>query len=133
MSIPGNYGAVGSSGSVVRPAAVSAPPRLNRCDPWLRMGPRVGLTFPLAGQPGPGRTAFLRRQPVHIADGRAEGGYTTCSNSSALAATIIHAWMAPRYPRSFSGFAGAHAGGALEAYDMHLEPLPGPNSDSTGR
>ena len=31
---------------------------------------------PLAGQPGHGSTAHLRRQPVRIVDGCAEGGYT---------------------------------------------------------
>jgi hypothetical protein len=31
---------------------------------------------PLAGQPGHGSTAHLRRQPVRIVDGRAQGGYT---------------------------------------------------------
>ena len=35
------------------------------------------MTPPLAGQPGHGRTAFVRRQPVRIVDGRAEGGYTS--------------------------------------------------------
>jgi hypothetical protein len=35
------------------------------------------MTFPLAGQPGHGRTASLRRQPVRIVDGRMEGGYTS--------------------------------------------------------
>jgi hypothetical protein len=34
------------------------------------------VTLPPAGQPGHGRTAFLRRQPARIADGRFEGGYT---------------------------------------------------------
>jgi len=31
---------------------------------------------PAAGQPGHGRTASLRRQPVHIVEGRMKGGYT---------------------------------------------------------
>jgi hypothetical protein len=34
------------------------------------------MALPLAGQPGHGRTAFVRRQPVRIVDGRFEGGYT---------------------------------------------------------
>jgi hypothetical protein len=45
-------------------------------DPWLRLPAEADLTFPLAGQPGHGRTAYLRRQPVRIVDGRMEGGYT---------------------------------------------------------
>jgi hypothetical protein len=32
--------------------------------------------MPLAGVPGHGSTAVLRRQPVRIVDGRFEGGYT---------------------------------------------------------
>ncbi len=47
-----------------------------RRDPWLRIGAQVFLTFPLPGQPGHGRTAFVRRQPVRIVAGRVEGGYT---------------------------------------------------------
>jgi hypothetical protein len=45
-------------------------------DPWLRMNAEGALPLPRAGQPGHGRTASLRRQPVRIADGRIEGGYT---------------------------------------------------------
>lgn len=42
-------------------------------------GPRPGThaaTIPTPGQPGHGVTASLRRQPVRIVDGRAQGGYT---------------------------------------------------------
>ena len=45
-------------------------------DPWLRLDAEDGVTFPLAGQPGHGRSAYLRRQPARIVDGRMEGGYT---------------------------------------------------------
>ena len=45
-------------------------------DPWLCLDTEAGLTLPLAGQPGHGRTAYLRRQPARIVDGRMEGGYT---------------------------------------------------------
>src|SRR5690348_829611 len=58
------------------PAAVPAlrPPGCR--DPWLRVAqPRV-MTAPLAGQPGHGRTTFVRRQPARIMDGRVDGGYT---------------------------------------------------------
>jgi len=33
------------------------------------------MTVPVAGQPGHGMTASLRRQPVRIVEGRKEGGY----------------------------------------------------------
>jgi hypothetical protein len=45
-------------------------------DPWLRIDDRGVSGVPLAGQPGHGRTASLRRQPARIVAGRMEGGYT---------------------------------------------------------
>ena len=45
-------------------------------DPWLRLPAEADVTSPLAGQPGHGRTAYLRRQPARIVDGQMEGGYT---------------------------------------------------------
>jgi hypothetical protein len=36
----------------------------------------VVVTLPPAGQSGHGRTAYVRRRPVRIVDGRFEGGYT---------------------------------------------------------
>jgi len=36
----------------------------------------------LAGQPGHGRTAYLRRQPARVVDGRMEGGCTGASELS---------------------------------------------------
>lgn len=63
-------------GPAVRPAAVSAPRPRDRRDRWLRILPENVVTPPPAGQPGHGIEAFLRSQPVRIADGRAEGGYT---------------------------------------------------------
>jgi len=56
--------------------AVPAPPPRNPRDSWLRIGAQVFLRFPLPGQPGHGRAAFVRRRPVRIVDGRMEGGYT---------------------------------------------------------
>ena len=58
------------------PAAVPAPrPRYHR-DPRLYIVPQAAVTPPPAGQPGHGRRAVLRRQPVRIVHGRFEGGYT---------------------------------------------------------
>ena len=97
------------------------------------MGPIVGMTFPLAGQPGHGGTAFVRRQPVRIVNGRVEGGYTGvfelicpgCGDNPYVDYAEIPSrlqWL--RGPRTLEA--------ALEAYDKHLRPLPGPNGDSTG-
>jgi hypothetical protein len=50
--------------------------RLGPTDPWLRMHGHGASRVPAAGQPGHGRTASLRRQPVRIVEGRMVGGYT---------------------------------------------------------
>jgi hypothetical protein len=39
-------------------------------------GPHDQALTPLAGQPGHGRRASLRRQPARIVQGQVEGGYT---------------------------------------------------------
>jgi len=62
--------------SAVGTGAVSSPLPRSTSDSWLRIGAQVFLRFPLPGQPGHGRTAFVRRRPVRIVDGRMEGGYT---------------------------------------------------------
>ena len=98
------------------------------------MGPMVGMTFPLAGQPGHGRTAFVRRQPARIVDGRVQGGYTDAyelicpgcgDNPYVDYSQIPPPLQRLRGPRTLEA--------ALEAYDEHLGPLPGPNGDSAGR
>ena len=66
---------VTSAGPAFRPAAVTAPRPHNRRDPWPGTGFDGVIAPPLAGQPGHGRTAFLRRQPVRIVNGRIQGGY----------------------------------------------------------
>jgi hypothetical protein len=115
------------------PAAVPPPHPGDRRDPWLRMEPGA-VTLPPAGQPGHGRTAFLRRQPAHIADGRFEGGYTGlfelicpgCGDHPYLDYREIPPrlqWL--RGPRTLEA--------ALAAYDKHLGPPAGPNGDSAGR
>jgi hypothetical protein len=97
------------------------------------MGPIVGMTFPLAGQPGHGRTAFVRRQPVRIVDGRVEGGYTGlfeficpgCGDHPYVDYSEI--------PPQLQWLRGPHTlEAALEAYDKHLGPFPGPNGDNAG-
>ena len=62
--------------SAVDTGAVPSPLPGGPSDDWLRIGAQVFLRFPLPGQPGHGRTAFVRRRPVRIVDGRMEGGYT---------------------------------------------------------
>src|SRR5690348_12772884 len=97
------------------------------------MGPMVGMIFPLVGQPGHGRTAFVRRQPVRIVDGRFEGGYTGvfelicpgCGDNPYVDySEVLPRLRLLRGPRTLQA--------ALEAYDEHLGPCPGPNGDSAG-
>lgn len=73
----------------------------------------------------------MRRQPVRIVDGRVEGGYTGifelicpgCGDNPYVDYSEIPPrlqWL--RGPRTLKA--------ALEAYDKHLGPFPGPNGDS---
>ena len=118
---------VTGTGPASRPAAVSVPRPHDRRDPWLRTGPNGDDTLPLAGQPGHGRTAFVRRQPVRIVDGRFEGGYTgvfelicpACGDHPYLDYSEVPPriqWL--RGPRALEA--------ALVAYHKHLGQLPRP-------
>ena len=77
MTGPAGPGTVTGTRPAARRGAVPAAPgpRDSR-DRWLRMDAEDAMTLPRAGQPGHGRAASLRRQPVRITDGRMEGGYT---------------------------------------------------------
>jgi hypothetical protein len=127
----GDPNVVTGTGPAVRPAAVTAPRSHDR-DQWLRIGSVDVMTLPLAGEPGHGRTAFVRRQPARIMDGRSEGGYTGlfelicpgCGDHPHL----DYAEVPPRVqllrgPRTLAG--------ALAVYDKHLGP-PATNGDSAG-
>jgi hypothetical protein len=91
-------------------------------DPWLRIGPVVIPAHPLAGQPGHGQTASIRRQPVRIVAGRMEGGYTDafelicpgCGDNPYLEYSEI--------PPQLQHLRGPHTlPVALTAYAKHLE------------
>jgi hypothetical protein len=133
VSSPGDVDTVPGTGPAPRRPAVPELRLNDRRDPWLRMGPIVGMVFPLAGQPGHGRTAFVRRQPGRIVDGRVEGGYTGafelicpgCGDNPYVDYSEVPSrlqWL--RGPRTLEA--------ALKAYDRHLGPFPGPNGDSAG-
>jgi hypothetical protein len=128
MSDPGSSDTMTSTGSAARRAAPSTPRPRDRRDPWLRIEPDGAVMLPLAGQPGHGRTAFVRRQPDRIVDGRFEGGYTGlyevicpgCGDHPYLDfAEIPPRLQRLRGPRPLEA--------ALAAYDKHLAPAPGPN------
>ena len=71
-------------------------------DPWLRVDGHGASGIPAAGQPGHGRTASLRRQPVRIVEGRMRGGYTDVFGSSAVSAVITPIWTTGRSRPGFS-------------------------------
>jgi hypothetical protein len=75
VSSLGDLDIVTGAGPADCPAAVSTRRPYDRRGPWLRTGPKDVKTARPAGQPGHGRTAFLRRQPARIVDGRFEGGH----------------------------------------------------------
>ena len=89
------------------------------------------MIFPLVGEPGHGRTAFVRRQPTRIVDGRVQGGYTSmfelicpgCGDNP----YVDYSEIPPRL-QCLRGPLTLEA--ALQAYDEHLGPLPSPNGDS---
>jgi hypothetical protein len=133
VSSPGLPDTWTATGPAVRLVAVPALRLRDRPDPWLRMGSIVGMIFPLVGQPGHGRTAFVRRQPARIVDGRVQGGHTDvfelicpgCGDNPYVDYSEV-----PSRLQRLRGPLTLEA--ALEAYDKHLAPLPGPNGDSAG-
>jgi hypothetical protein len=117
--------------SAVDTGAVSLPPR-NPCDSWLRIGTQVFLRFPLPGQPGHGRTAFVRRRPVRIVDGRMEGGYTdayelicpSCGDHPYLDFVDV--------PVQLQRLRGSYVlAAAVAAYEEHLGLSSWPDEDSS--
>lgn len=105
-----------------RPDAVTAlPAPYDPRDPWLRRVDAEDVTFPLAGQPGHGCTAVLRRQPSRIVDGRVEDGYTgafeiiccDCGDNPYL----DYPQLSPRLQKIRGPYAIA---AGLAAYEKHL-------------
>lgn len=111
------------------PAHLSAVPvpreQRHARDPWPRIDDQGAKTLPLAGQPGHGRTASLRRQPVRIVDGRTEGDCTgtfelicpSCGDHPYL----DYSEISPRLQRIRGPYL-LEAG--LTAYEMHLGLFP---------
>ena len=132
MSSPTTSDTATGTGSAVDTDAVSSPPR-NPRDSWLRIGTQVFLRFPLPGQPGHGRTAFVRRRPVRIVDGRMEGGYTdayelicpSCGDHPYVDVVDV--------PPQLQWLRGPYTlAAALAAYEEHLGLSSGPDEDGPG-
>lgn len=115
--------------SEVAPPPPGSQPRAR--DPWLRIHTEGDVTLPFAGQPGHGRTASLRRQPVRIMDGRLEGGYTNtfelicpaCGDHPELDYSQVSPrlqWL--RGPRTLQA--------GIAAYEKHLGLRPRPGEAS---
>jgi hypothetical protein len=84
------------------PSAVPAPRHTNDAG-GSRLHTEAGsvVTLPPPGQPGHGRTARLRRQPLRLVNGRVEGGYTdafeliclSCGDDPDLDHSEIPPWL----------------------------------------
>jgi len=79
-------------------------------------------TVPLAGQPGHGITASLRRQPVRIVEGRREGGYRDAFEVVCCDCGDHPYWDYSEISLSLQPIRGPYTtmAAALEAYDRHL-------------
>ena len=119
--------------SAVDTDAAPSPTPCNPRDSWLRIGAQVFLRFPLPGQPGHGRTAFVRRRPVRIVDGRMQGGYTdayelicpSCGDNPYLDFVDV--------PAQLQRLRGSYAlTAAVAAYEEHLGLPSCPDEGSPG-
>ena len=117
--------------SAVDTGAVPSPLPCSPRDSWLRIGAQVFLRFPLPGQPGHGKTAFVRRRPVRIVDGRMEGGYTdayelicpSCGDNPYLDFGDV--------PAQLQRLRGSYVlAAAVAAYEEHLGLSSCPDEDS---
>ena len=80
------------------------------------------MTVPLAGQPGHGITASIRRQPVLLAEGPEEGGYRDAFEIICGDCGDHLYWDYSEIPLSLQRIRGPYAtmATALAAYDQHL-------------
>jgi hypothetical protein len=119
---PADPDVVTGARSPARLSAVPEPGNARARDPWLRIDTEGAMTAPRTRRPGHGRTAFLRRRPVRIVDGRIEGGYTrafelicpSCGDHPYLDFVEVSPrlqWL--RGPRTLAA--------GLAAYDEHLD------------
>ena len=127
---------VAVSNQLVARSEVAPPPsgsQLRARDPGLRHHTEGHVTLPFAGQPGHGRAASLRRQPVRIVGGRVEGGYSNtfelicpaCGDDPDLDYSQVPPrlqWL--RGPRTLQA--------ALAAYEKHLGLRPRPDEARLG-
>jgi len=80
------------------------------------------MAVPVAGQPGHGITASLRRQPVRIVEGRREGGYRDAFEVVCCDCGDHPCWDYCEISLSLQRIRGPYTtlAAALAAYDRHL-------------
>ena len=80
------------------------------------------MTVPLAGQPGHGMTASMRRQPVRIVEGRKEGGYRDAFEVVCCDCGDHLYWDYSEISLSLQRIRGPYTtmAAALVAYEQHL-------------
>ncbi len=80
------------------------------------------MTVPVAGQPGHGMTASLRRQPARIVEGRKEGGYRDAFEVICCDCGDHPCWDYSEISLSLQRVRGPYTtmAAALAAYDQHL-------------
>jgi hypothetical protein len=80
------------------------------------------MTVPLAGQPGHGMTASIRRQPVRIVEGGKEAGYRDAFEVVCGDCGDHLYWDYPEISLSLQRIRGPYTtmAAALAAYDQHL-------------
>ena len=80
------------------------------------------MTVPVAGQPGHGITASVRRQPVRIVEGRREGGYRDAFEVVCCDCGDHPYWDYSEISLSLQRIRGPYAtmAAALAAYDQHV-------------
>ena len=80
------------------------------------------MTVPVAGQPGHGITASIRRQPVRIVEGRKEGGYRDAFEIVCCDYSDHPYWDYSEISPSLQQIRGPYTtmAAALAAYDQHL-------------
>ena len=111
---------VADRGPASRPRDIRAGRRAR--DP--RGGVEAGdvMTVPVAGQPGHGITASLRRQPVRIVEGRKEGGYRDAFEIVCCDCGDHPYWDYSEISLSLQRIRGPYPtmAAALAAYEEHL-------------
>jgi hypothetical protein len=91
-------------------------------DPRGSVGAGDVMTVPLAGQPGHGITASLRRQPVRILEGGEEGGYRDAFEVVCGDCGDLLYWEYSEISLALQQIRGPYTtmAAALAAYDQHL-------------